>query len=291
MKKLVLFGMVVSALIFSTSCKKLSLEIQRLQGERDSLAIINERNAVEMEEILSILNEVEDNFRNIKAAENYLSVQSSKPGELNPTTKVRIRSDMQLITETLEKNREKISELESKLNASSLQSQQLQQIVSKLRQELGQKTMALVTLNEELERKNTQISELSTNVNKLSNEVQELRTRSNAQQQTIVKQEKKQKEMATVYYCFGTSNELKKQKILVNDQLGSNFNRDYFITVRDVNSLRVIPLQAKKGKLVSKHPDGSYEFVKDSNNQVELHILDPVNFWSLTRYLAILVNV
>jgi len=84
---------------------------------------------------------------------------------------------------------------------------------------------------------------------------------------------------------------LKKQQILINGQLGSNFNRDYFIKVNDFKTLQVIPLMAKKGKLVSKHPDGSYEFVKDSNNQVELRILDPANFWSLTKYLVVLVNV
>jgi hypothetical protein len=148
--------------------------------------------------------------------------------------------------------------------------------------------MALVTMNEELGRKNQQISELSANVNNLSKDVQELRVQSNSQQQTIKQQEKT---ITTVYYCFGTSNELKNQKILIDDQLGANFNRDYFIKVNDFRTLSVIQLFAKKGKLVSKHPDGSYEFVKDSNNQIELHILDPKNFWSLTKYLVVLVNV
>jgi len=288
MKKVALFCVVVSALIFSSSCVKNSSEYKKLQAQNDSLALVNAKNATEMEEFLSLLNEVEDNFRSIKSAENYLSVQSNSPGELAPTAKERIRSDMKLITETLEKNRQKIAELENKLKNSSVQSTQLQQTVNKLRLELDQKTMALVTLNEELERKNQQISELSASVSNLSKDVQDLRIQSNAQQQTISQQEK---QINTVYYCFGTSNELKKQKILVNDQIGANFNRDYFIRVNDFNKLQTIQLWAKKGKLVSKHPDGSYEFIKDANNQVELHILDPANFWSLTKYLVVLVNV
>ena len=288
MKKIGLLGMVVFALIFSSSCVKNSSEYKKLQAERDSLALVNAKTAADTEEILSLLNEVEDNFRSIKAAENYLAVQSNSSGELAPTAKERIRSDMKLVTETLDKNRQKIADLEGKLKKSSLQSTQLQQTVNKLRQELEQKTMALVALNEELERKNRQISELSANVSNLSKDVQDLKTQSSSQQQTINKQ---QKEINTVYYCFGTSDELKKQKILVNNQLGANFNRDYFIKVNDFNKLQTISLWAKKGKLVSKHPDGSYEFVKDVNNQVELHILDPVNFWSLTKYLVVLVNV
>ena len=288
MKKVVLISVAVFALIFSSSCVKNSSEYKKLQAEKEALELANAKSATEMEEILSLLNEVEDNFRSIKTAENYLSVQSNAPGELAPNTKERIRSDMKLITETLEKNRKKIAELENKLKNSTQQSAQLQQTVNKLRLELDQKTMALVTLREELEQKNRQISELTASVDALSKDVQNLRTQSNAQQQTISQQEK---QITTVYYCFGTSNELKKQKILVNDQIGANFNRDYFIKVNDFNKLHSIQLWAKKGKLVSKHPDGSYEFVKDANNQVELQILDPANFWSLTKYLVVLVNV
>ena len=288
MKKEVLLSIVVFSMIFSSSCVQNSAEYKRLQAQNDSLALVNARNTTEMDDILSLLNEVEDNFKSIKTAENYLSVQSNSPGELAPTTRQRINSDMKLITETLEKNRQKISELENKLKNSSLKSTNLQQTVNKLRVELDQKTMALVTLNEELERKSKQISELSASVSNLSKDVQDLRIQSSEQQQTISQQ---QKEITTVYYCFGTSNELKKQKILVNDQIGANFNRDYFIRVNDYNKLHIIELYAKKGKLASKHPDGSYEFVKAANNQIELHILDPVNFWSLTKYLVVVVNV
>jgi len=288
MKKLVLFGLIVFALTFSSSCVRNSSEYKQLQAEKDSLALVNTKNASEMEDILSLLNEVEDNFKDIKTAENYLSVQSNNPGELAPSTKDRIQSDMKFVTETLDKNRQKIAELEKKLSASSLQSAQLRQTLTNLRTELDQKTMALVALNEELERKNQQITELSANISNLSKDVQDLRVQSNAQKQTINQQEKV---ITTVYYCFGTSNELSKQKILVNNQLGPNFNRDYFIKINDFKKLTVVQLWAKKAKLVSKHPDGSYEFVKDANNQVELHILDPANFWSLTKYLVVLVNV
>jgi DNA repair exonuclease SbcCD ATPase subunit len=286
MKKVLLFC-AVFALAFS-SCVKTSSEYKTLQAQRDSLELANAKNASELDEILSLLNEVEDNFTSIKEKENYLTIQSNTSGELTPSTRERIQTDMQFITETLNKNKEKITELENKLKNSSVQSSKLQQTLTNLRAELDQKTSALVALNEELERKNQQIGQLSESITTLSKDVQNLHVQTEAQQETITQQ---QKEINTVYYCFGTSGELKEQKILDGGNLGANFNKDYFIKVPNFNELQVIQLKAKKGKLISKHPEGSYEFIKDAHNQVELKILDPKNFWSLTKYLVIQVTV
>ncbi|MDR3341079.1 MAG: hypothetical protein LBT25_13515 [Candidatus Symbiothrix sp.] len=286
MKKVVLISVVLT--VFFSSCVKNSSEYKALQAQMDSLQLANTKSQSELDEIVSLLNEVEDNFKSIKSAENYLTVQSNAPGELSPSTRTRIHSDMQFVTETLNKNKEKIAELEKKLKKSSINSSKLQQVVNDLRAELEQKTMALVTLNDELERKNQQISELSESVSTLSRNVQDLKGQSDTQQQTISQQ---QTEINTVFYCFGTSKELKNQKILENGNLGANFNRDYFIRVKDFSKLQIVPLYAKKGTLVSKHPEGSYEFTKDANGQVELKVLDPKNFWSLTKYLVVLVNV
>lgn len=286
MKKVLLFCSIAALTL--TSCGKNSAEYKALKVQRDSLLLVNAQNSTELDEIVTLLNEVEDNFNNIKSAENYLSVQSNVSGELAPSVKDKIRSDMQFMTETLSKNREKIAELEKKLKGSAVQSKQLQQTLNNLRTQLDEKTMALVTLNEELELKDQKITELSDNITTLSKDVQDLRAYSNSQQETIDAQTK---ELNTVYYCFGTAKELKNQGILKDGQLGANFNKDYFIKVKDLNRLETISLYAKKGTLVSKHPDGSYEFVKNANKQVELKILDSKNFWSLTKYLVVQVNM
>jgi archaellum component FlaC len=286
MKKVVLFCTVVFTIIFA-SCVKNSSEFKELQARNDSLTLANIQANTEVDQILELLNEVEDNFRSIKSAENYLSVQSSAPGELTPSTRDHIQSDIQFVTETLEKNRQQIASLEKKLKNSNLNSSHLSKTIEILRLELEEKTTSLVAMRDELGKKDQQIAELTTSVTNLSKDVQTLKTQSETQKETI---EQQKTEMTTVYYCFGTSSELKKQNIMNGKQLGTNFNHDYFIPI-DMNTMTVIPLYAKKGQLISKHPEGSYDFVKDATGQVELHILDPKNFWSLTKYLVVLVNV
>ncbi|MDR2087628.1 MAG: hypothetical protein LBP72_10745 [Dysgonamonadaceae bacterium] len=287
MKKVIFICTVVFASTM-VSCVKNSSEYKTLQAQKDSLALANAQNAAELEQILELLNEVEDNFNSIKTAENYLSVQSNTQGELTPSTKERIQNDMKFVTEVLDKNKQRIADLEKRLKKSNLQSSQLSVTLKKLQTELEEKTTALLALSDELAKKDQQIAELHTHVTNLSSDVQTLKTQTTEQKETIDRQ---QAALNTVYYCFGTSKELKEQKIVVNNQLGTNFDTNYFIRVKDFNQLNVVPLYAKKGKLISKHPEGSYEFGKDANGQVELRILHPKNFWSLTKYLVVQVNV
>jgi len=288
MKKIILISVVIATGLFTTSCVKNSSEYKSLQAQRDSLALTNAQNSAELDEILSILNEVEDNFREIKTAEKYISTQSTTPGELTPSVRDRLKSNMQFISETLAKNRQQITDLEKKLKSSNVQSGQLQKTIESLRIQLDEKTEALAVLQDDLRRKNYEISKLSDDVATLSKNVNELESKSQEQLQTIKEQ---WTELNTVYFCFGTSKELKEQKILDGGKLGTNFNRAYFTKIPDLNQFHSLPLYAKKGKLLSNHPQGSSEFVKDENGKVVLNILDPVGFWSLTKYLVVEVNM
>ncbi len=285
MKKLVL-GTMVCALLLA-SCGKNSSEYKALKAENDSLKIAHEQTGAELDEMLSVLNMVEDNFQSIKGAENYLTVQSAKGGELTPTTRERIAGDMQLITETLQKNKEEIDKLEKQMKSSNLQSTQLKKTIERMRIELTEKTETLATLHAELAKKDAQIAELGESVARLSSSVDDLKANAESQSQII-----KEQSLAinTVYYCFGTDDELKAQKILVKGQLGTDFNKDYFIKVKDYQTLTTIPLEAKKAKLISKHPAETYSMAKDEKGKVVFVISDPKKFWTLTKYLVIEVT-
>lgn len=288
MKKALFFITVISALIATSSCVKTSSEYKALKAQNDSLLLANAHSETELEEILALFNEVEANFDSIKTAENYLNVQSNTPGEFTPSVKERVRADMQLVTNILTKNKEKIAELESKLKNSSVKSAQFQKTVESLRAELENKTKSLVALNAELERKDRQISDLTANVSALSKDVEKLVATTDAQQQTIAEQ---QKEINTAYYCYGTTKELKEMNVLKNGEITTTFNRDDFIKVPNITQLKQIMLHSKKAKLLSKHPEGSYEITKDDYNQALLKILDPKTFWSMTKYLVVEVKV
>ena len=206
---------------------------------------------------------------------------------MTPSTRDRITGDMELITKTLQDNKDKISDLEKKLKNSGIQSLELKKTIERLRAEVTDKTIALAALQEELAKKDEQIAALSENVSHLSTSVSNWKAYSQEQAETIKTQETIIK---TVYYCFGTDKELKDQKILTKGQLGTDFNKDYFIKVSDPETLTIIPLYAKKAELISKHPSGTYRIIKGTDGKVSLVIGDTNKFWTLTKYLVVKVN-
>ncbi|MDD7063199.1 MAG: hypothetical protein SO287_02530 [Parabacteroides sp.] len=275
------------------SCGQQSAEYKRLQAENDSLRIENTKNTDELNEMLSTLNDIEADFQSIRDAENYLTIQQQTGGELNQSRREQIKQNMQLISETLKKNKEQISQLEEKLKKSGIQSAALRKTIDRLSSELDQKATMIVALQEDLAKKNVRIQELDEMVTALNEDVEELATTTAAQSAKINEQDKA---LHTAYYCFGTSKELKEQKILSggglfskSKVLQSGFNKDYFISI-DIREVKEIPLFASKAKLKSNHPEGSYEFVEDEDRNLTLKINDEKAFWSLGKYLVIEVG-
>lgn len=275
------------------SCGQQSAEYKKLKAENDSLRIENTKSTEELNEMLSTLNDIEADIQSIRDAENYITIQQQSGGELSQTRREKIKQNMQLISETLKKNRAQISELEEKMKKSGIQSDALRKTVQRLSSELDEKTKMIVALQEDLAKKDVRIQELDEMVSSLNEDVENLSTTAAAQSEKINEQDKA---LHTAYYCFGTTKELKDQKILSGGGLFSKskvlqdgFNKDYFISI-DIREVKEIPLFAKKAKLRSNHPEGSYEFIEDEDGNLALIIKDENTFWSLGKYLVIEVG-
>ncbi|MDD4516274.1 hypothetical protein [Massilibacteroides sp.] len=290
MKKL-LFAFI--ATLSLASCVQQSNEYKKLKAENDSLKVESAKQSTEMNEVITILNEVEADFQSIRDAENYLNIQQQPGAEMNKTNQQRIKENIQLIAETLKKNKEQISLLEEKIKKSGLESSSLRKTIARLSSEIDQKASMIVVLQEDLAKKNIRIQELDEQVQTLSEDVENLATTTAAQKEKLRTQDKS---LHTAYYCFGTAKELKDQNILSggglfskSKVLQSGFNREYFIAI-DIREVKEIPLFSGKAKLRSNHPEGSYEFAKDADGNITFKILDETQFWSLGKYLVIEVG-
>ena len=288
MKKILAF---CTFIIAFTACTYHSSEYKRAQHEKDSLRLQLMKNEMEMDEMLSILNDIEGDIQSIREAEDFLTIQ--KDSELSTPKREQIRGNILLITETLKKNKQKLAELQEKLNKSDLQSSALQRTIERLTKDINDKSELIANLQSELGRKDKQIKELAGQVEGLSTDVQILEGVNISQSEQISEQEQT---INQVFYCFGTKKELKEQNILTGGGLFSKsktlegqFNREYFISI-DKRQVTAIPLFASKAKIKTNHPEGSYNFFKDPEGNLTLEVTDVNRFWSLSKYLVIEVG-
>ena len=285
MKKLLLLLFISAGVMFSCTNPKESAEYKQLQQERDSLLMLGSSTDTEMAEMMSAIDDVEENFNQIREAEKYLAVQSTEKGEMSANTKKRINDNFKMVNEILQKNKAQLAALNKKYASSSGQTAALRNTIERLNKEMEESGMRINDLQTELSRRDATIAQLSTNVTELSGHLEE-------QSVTIREQERS---LNTAYFVFGTMNELKDQKILTGGFLKTTkvldgaFNQDYFIEI-DIRETTRIPLYDTKGKLWSTHPEGTYEFEKGADGNLTFVITDTQRFWSLTKYLIIQVK-
>jgi len=280
------------ALIFAlTACTQYSSEYKRAQNENDSLKLQLMKNEAEMNEMLSILNDIESDIQSIREAEDFLTIQ--KDSELSASKRDQIKNSMLTITETLKKNRQQLAELQEKLNNSDVQSTALRKTIERLTNDVNEKSELIIRLQGELGQKDEQIQELAVQVEELNTDVRILEGVNLTQSELINEQEQS---LNKVFYCFGTKKELKEQNILSGGGLFSNsktlegdFNKEYFLSI-DKRQVTAIPLYSSKAKVKTNHPDGSYSFFKDQDGNLTLEIKDVNKFWSLSKYLVIVVG-
>lgn len=281
MKKLLLLFISVGVLFSCTNVKE-SKEYKQLQLERDSLLMHGSSSDSEIAEMMSVIEDVEENFNQIREAEKYLAVQSTEKGDLSASNKQRINDNFKMINEILQKNKTQLAELNKKYSSSTGQTASLRNTIERLNKEMQESGSRINDLQAELSRRDETIAQLSSNVSDLSGHLEE-------QSVTIREQEKS---LNTANFVFGTMSELKNQKILsggflqTTKVLDGSFNQDYFIQI-DIREVTSIPLYDKKAKLWSTHPDDTYEFEKGADGNITFVITDTQRFWSLTKYLII----
>ena len=285
MKKLAV--LIVCAAMLA-SCDGFKGGSKDLKAENDSLLIeLSQRNA-ELDEMMGTFNEIQEGFRQINDAESRVDLQRGTITENSASAKQQIASDIEFITKQMEENKAQIAKLQAMLKSSKNNSAQLKKAVESLTQELVTKQQRIEELQAELASKNIRIQELDAAVSGLSADKESLAAENEAKARTVAEQDKA---INAAWFVFGTKSELKSQKILQSGDVLKNadFNKDYFTQI-DIRTTKEIKLYSKRAELLTTHPAGSYELVKDDKGQLTLKITNPKEFWSVPKYLVIQVK-
>ncbi len=260
------------------------------QINEDSInRILNQKDA-EINNLLGTVNDIQDGLRQITEAQWRINTMKSQE---NPSVD-DIRENMAFIQRTMQLNRDRIAELQKQLQNTNINAANLKETIETLQQQVNEKQQQIEALTAELAKKDVVIQEQAGKINSLNSEKEALaQDKSNLQEandakaRTISKQDK---DLNRAWYVFGTKKELKEHNILKNgDVLTRSYSKNYLTEV-DIRNLKSIPLGSKSAKLLTTHPSGSYTLERDANKLYTLRITDPQTFWSVSKYLVILVK-
>ncbi len=268
---------------------------KELEQKNDSLVSV----AIEQQQItndlVNTLVAIDQNLQDIKAKEKLIEVNMGTPESANPDIQKKINDDIKDIYNLMLANKEKIAELESKLQSTSSDNKNLNSLVSRLNRQLKDKSVEIITLKEQLGSKNIEIAALNFTVEGMSQVLDSIRA---ANKNTKAVLDSTTIELNTAYYAFGTKKELKEHKVISNEGLplvgkvkvlSNDFNEDYFTKI-DIREVETIPLFRPKVKILTNHPEGSYEIISGEEDVKTIKILDKEAFWSISNFMVAQVN-
>jgi len=268
-------------------------KFEKLSNEKTELKTrLNERDSL-INEWVTTFNEVEEDLRKIRGKEQTIEYKFDGV-ELGPDKKEELLVEIEKINQMLEKNQEKIRSLNQKLRSSGVKIAALEDKISTLQATITSRDSSIHALKQVVEDKNKRIANLNNEVTEMEYDLSE-KEHMIDQKNRIIDDQNKMLEKA--YLAYGSYQELKEKGVLEKDggflwfgrntKLQEDVSKEEF---REINIMdqTTLPLHSKKAELITNHPKGSYEFVKDSTQKIAyLKIEDPLEFWKITNYAVL----
>ena len=281
-KALFTLTLAVVSILFTACNQK---ELNQLREENAALQEQVGAKDAEIDSVFAALNAIEDNLAQVSA--QYGAVQElRRDGEGNTNVRGKITEQISSIENLLADNKAKLANLNNRLGAQAKKNKELQEFVTKLETRIAEQEQQIAELNEELQNKNATIRVLNQNV-------AELTAANEEKDKTIAKRIAKANK---AYYVVGTYKDLKSLGVI--DKIGISKRRQQTTTSMETSvfteidrtQVATVTINAKRVKIVSKHPESSYQLVNDPNDSKVvsyLRILDQEQFWKYTDYLVI----
>lgn len=280
---LVLALFLISSTLFVSSCGDAEKEANPLADSLKEVTTglngkLNEKELA-LQEFISTFNEIQENLNTIKAKEKIVT-QTSTTGDVK-SKEDQIKEDIQAIYDLMGKNKSRINSLSKKLKDSNLKLEGMALMIENLQNSLNMKDEEITDLKSRIESLNIELSTLNTDYKDIQGE-----------------NEVKTAALKTAFYAFGTSKELKEKNIITKEggfigigksnKLKDDFNKEYFTKV-DIDQTTTINIGAKKAKIITTHPSGSYKLIGEKKVE-RIEITNAEEFWSVSKYLVIIIE-
>ena len=245
-------------------------ELEKENAEKD--AMINES--------LEFFSEIKSNLEAIELKKEEIRIKSGSK-ELSEDDKTWILEQIKHINYLRELNLKQIDQLNKKLKANNLKIAELEKMIQQLAQSIRDKDDEIAILKADLSALDKAYTRLFDAYQEKAELVDELTEKLN-----------------TVYYTYGTEDELVKNQVLERKngfigigkkiKLVDNFNEKYFAEI-DLTKENEIFVEGSDIKIITDHPSRSYTLVPSGKN-TKIKISNPREFWKVSNYLVVVVD-
>lgn len=256
-------------------------QFQQLQEDKQKVMAESGMKDSTINEMFGAFNRVTENLRAIREKQGMLD-QRKGGVENGVNMEESIVADLRAIDSLLAANKRIIGQMRRSAKEEGRKLTELEKTVLGLERSMSEKDTEIGMLKEQLTSTNASLAsmiEMYQDKEQLAND-----------QQHVIN---------AAHYTVGTAKELRENGVVTKqggviglgsvDKLNTNnMNAGYFKAV-DITQTTSIPVGARKAKLVTSHPEGSYKLVGDGTVE-RIEITDPARFWSVSKYLVVQVD-
>ncbi len=231
-------------------------------------------------ESLYFFNEIKTNLETISIRKDEIR-EISNNNEVSNNDKEWMLEEIKHINFLREENANMIRRMKSQLEKNGIKIAELEFMVE--------------SLNKEIQWKDEQIDLLQSELHKLDKEYSAL---FDAYQEESMKVDELVAEINTVYYAYGTEDELNDNGVIEKKngfigigkkvKLKDDINDDYFTKI-NASTVNKITIQGNEIRFITNHPTNSYNLIEDGNTTI-IEIVDPSQFWKISKYLVVIVK-
>jgi hypothetical protein len=273
-------------LVLAISCTNNEAQLEKQKLQNDSILQAQEDSlmnafTIELQGIASVVNEV--------GTRNGLFDLDTSEGE--GLTKDAIIRKVQGLDQLLAENQKRLDQVSKNIRSNKVKNKELESMIQAMQESIAVRETEIKDLMKLLSDKDLQIEEIRTRVDSMRKDNIML-----ADEMVQMDQE-----MHSVYYVVGEGKELKEKGLVTKEggilgvggtkKLDVSKMDNSLFTSSDQRDLESIALYSEKAKLITNHPEGSYEFLLDEDQNVtSMKIIDRKKFWMAGDYLVIEVS-
>jgi len=281
-----LLSFLVLASIVIASCGNPEAERAAQKALSDSLLQVQQDSLLDV--FRGELQDISQRISQVSVRNGLLAIDSSEGDVLS---KEMILKRVESLDGLLANNKAELNQLYERMRKSNVKNKQMEEMLQSMQARIAERESQIEKLMAMINDKDVVITEIKATLDSMRID------NINLTEEVISMDE----EMHTVHYIIGEQKELKEKGVITKEGgilgLGASKKLDVskldptLFTEADNRELLSIPLYSKKAKLITNHPESSYELIMDSDGNVKsLKVNDRKAFWSVTDYLVVEVD-